>query len=130
VHRAVGLTARRSELDGFNGAMARLRGTYDALNMAPPAATPPDMLVEAMQFGDRMGYHPENAQKEIAHFHQLLPQAQDAVSKRVQEARQRMDVSIQSLHRPGTDSVDLQAEKQKRANALDRAEKLVSEAGK
>ena len=130
VHRAAGLTSRRSELDGFNGAMARLRGTYDALNMAPPVATPPDMLVEAMQGGDRMGYRPENAQKEIAHFHQLLPQAQDAVSKRVQEARQRMDVSIQSLHRTGTDSVDLQAEKQKRANALDRAEKLVTEAGK
>jgi alpha-glucosidase len=130
VHRAAGLTSRRSELDGFNGRMARLRGTYDALNMAPPVATPPDMLVEAMQGGDRMGYHPENAQKEIAHFHQLLPQAQDAVSKRVQEARQRMDVSIQGLHRTGTDSVDLQAEKQKRANALDRAEKLVSEAGK
>ena len=130
VHRAAGLTSRRSELDGFIGAMARLRGTYDALNMAPPVATPPDMLVEAMQGGDRMGYRPENAQKEIAHFHQLLPQAQDAVSKRVQEARQRMDVSIQSLHRTGTDFVDLQAEKQKRANALDRAEKLVTEAGK
>src|SRR5215472_12652532 len=93
VHRAAGLTSRRSQLDGFNGAMARLRGTYDALNMAPPVATPPDMLVEAMQAGDRMCYHPENAQKEIAHFHQVLPQVQDAVSKRVQEARQRMDLS-------------------------------------
>jgi alpha-glucosidase len=128
VRRAPGLTARRSELDGFNGAMARLRGTYDALNVAPPVATPPDTLVDAMQSGDRIGYHPEDAQKEIAHFHQLLLQAQDAVSKRVQEARQHMDLSTPSLHRPGTDGVDLQVEKQ--ADALSRAEKLVSETGK
>ena len=73
VRRAAGLTARRAELDGFNGAMARLRETYNALNMTPPVATPPDILIDAMQTGDRLGYHPELAQKEIAHFHEVMP---------------------------------------------------------
>ena len=74
VRRAAGLTARRGELDGFNGAMARLRETYNALNTTPPVAAPPDILIDAMQTGDRLGYHPEMAQKEIAHFRQVLPE--------------------------------------------------------
>ena len=76
VRRAAGLTARRNELDGFNGAMAILRETYDALNSTPPLAAPPDILIDAMQTGNRIGYHPELAQKEIAHFHEVLPQGE------------------------------------------------------
>ncbi len=40
VHRAAGLTARRAELDGFYGAMTRLRETYDALNTTSAAGCP------------------------------------------------------------------------------------------
>ncbi len=130
VHRAAGLTAKRGDLDGFNGAMARLRGTYDALNMTPPAAAPPDILIDAMQTGDRIGYHPELAQKEIAHFHQVLPQAQAAVSKVVEEAQKRLDELAQRTSRHNAGQIDIQAEKQKRADALSRAAKLVSDAGK
>ena len=72
VRRAEGLTARRGELDGFAGAMTRLRGAYDAMNQTWPVSEPPDTLVYAMQAGDRLGYHPENAQTEIAHFHDVL----------------------------------------------------------
>jgi alpha-glucosidase len=129
VRRAAGLIARRAELDGFNGAMARLRGTYDALNSTPPLASPPDILIDAMQTGDRMGYHPDTAEKEIAHFHEILPQAQAAVNKLVQDGKQRLDEFGQRLHQEAG-AVNVQAERQKRADALDRAEKLVADTGK
>ena len=67
VRRADGLTARRGELDGFAGAMSRLRGAYDALNTMSRMTSPPDPLVDAMQSGDRLGYHPEKATEELAH---------------------------------------------------------------
>ena len=130
VRRAEGLTARRGELDGFNGIMARLRATYDALNMTPPVAAPPDVLIDAMQTGDRLGYHPEDAQKEIAHLHKVLPQAQEAVEKLVQDGTKRLDEFAQRPRRPEMGTVDIQAEKQKRMDALNRAEKLVADTGK
>jgi len=130
VKRAAGLTARRSELDGFNGAMTRLRATYDALNTTPPLAAPPDILVDAMQTGDRLGYHPEDAQKEIAHFHEVLSQVQTAVGKLVADGTKRLDAFGQDLHREAGNSIDIKAEKQKRADALARAEKLAADIGK
>jgi len=130
VRRSAGLTARRGELDGFNGAMTRLRGTYDALNATPPLAAPPDILVNAMQTGDRLGYHPEDAQKEISHFKEIMPQAQTAVAKLVQDGKQRLDEFGQRMHHEAGNTIDMQAEKQKRADALDRAEKLVADVGK
>ncbi len=130
VRRAAGLTARRGELDGFNGAMTRLRATYDALNTTPPLAAPPDLLINAMQTGDRLGYHPEDAQKEIAHFHEVLPQAQAAVAKMVQDGKQRLDQFGQAMHHEAGEAIDMQAEKQKRSDALDRAQKLVADTGK
>jgi alpha-glucosidase (family GH31 glycosyl hydrolase) len=130
VRRAAGLTARRSELDGFNGAMARLRQTYNALNMTPPAAAPPDILIDAMQTGDRMGYHPELAQKEIVHFRQVLPQAQAAVNKVVEDGQKRLDEMAQRVSQYNTGQVDIQAEKQKRVDAFARAAKLATDAGK
>ena len=80
VRRAVGLRARRLELDGFAGAMTRLRGAYDALQSSSSHTHPPDLLVEAMQSGDRLSYHPEGAVAEIEHFRQLLAQLRDAVA--------------------------------------------------
>ena len=130
VHRAAGLMAKRGDLDGFNGAMARLRGTYDALNMTPPAAAPPDILIDAMQTGDRIGYHPELAQKEIAHFHQLLPQAQATVSKLVLDTQKHLDELARRASQHSAVQVDIPSEKQKRADALSRAAKLMSDIGK
>lgn len=129
VRRAAGLTARRSELDGFNGIMARLRETYNALNTTPPLASPPDTLIDAMQTGDRLGYHPENAQKEIAHLHKVLPEAQAAVDKLVQDGTARLDEFGARLHHEAG-AVDVQAERQKRADALVRAKKLVADIAK
>jgi alpha-glucosidase len=130
VRRAAGLTARRNELDGFNGAMARLRETYNSLNMTPPVAAPPDILIDAMQTGDRIGYHPELAQKEIAHFHEVMPKALAAVNTVVAEGQKRLDQFAQHPPRQEPGTTDMKAETQKRSDALARAQKLVSDAGR
>jgi alpha-glucosidase (family GH31 glycosyl hydrolase) len=129
VHRGAGLTARRAELDGFNGAMARLRETYNALNMTPPVAAPPDLLIDAMQTGDRLGYHPELAQKEIVHLHEVMPKALAAVNTAVGEGQKRLDGFAQHPPRQEAGPIDMKAEMQKRTDALARAQKLISDAG-
>ena len=75
VRRAPELVARRSELDGFAGAMTRLRETYDSLNETWPLGWSPDELIDSMQSGDRLTYHPELAGKELTHYHEVLPRA-------------------------------------------------------
>ena len=56
----------RAILDGFAGTMTRLRETYDILNAAWPKGWSPDPLIDAMQTGDRIGYHPETAWAELS----------------------------------------------------------------
>jgi alpha-glucosidase len=130
VRRAAGFVARRNELDGFAGAMTRLRGAYDALQQTWPIAAAPDPLIIAMQTGDRLGYHPERAAEEIAHFHDALTQAQASVdalgatfAKQLNDASRR--VSASSLM-----PAEVEAQKQRRLDALARAERLVTEASK
>lgn len=79
VRRADGSMKRRAELDGFAGTMTRLRGAYDALQQMWPVAVPPDVLIDAMQTGDRLSYHPERAESQIAHTHELIPKVQPAI---------------------------------------------------
>ncbi len=132
VHRAAGLTTRRGELDGFAGSMTRLRGAYDAMNRTLPVSAPPDALVDAMQTGDRLSYHPENAAAEIAHLHEVLPQAQAAIAKIVKGFDARLDEYARRIaHEDWLPAgMNIEAEKQLRRDALARAEKLVTEAGK
>ena len=79
VRRTPQLVARRGELDGFAGAMTRLREAYDSLNETWPLGWSPDELIDAMQSGDRLTYHPERAAAEITHYRQVLAQAQSQV---------------------------------------------------
>ena len=130
VHRASGLTAKRGELDGFAGAMTRLRGAYDAMHKTWPVSSPPDSLIDAMQAGDRLGYHPERARAEIKHFHDVLPKAQVAVTSIQKDFSQRMDEFAKRLSSDNWRVADLQAQKQHRLDALAQAGKLVNEAGK
>jgi alpha-glucosidase len=132
VRRAAGLIARRNELDGFAGAMTRLRGAYDALHQTWPVSDPPDVLIDGLQTGDRLSYHPENAQQEITRFHDLLPKAQEAVSgiratftPRMEEYAKRL---MASNWRPAI--TDMEAQKQRRLDAVARAERMVMDAGK
>ena len=57
----------------------RLRESYNSLNETWPLGWSPDELIDAMQSGDRLTYHPESASKEIAHYREVLPQAQNQV---------------------------------------------------
>ena len=79
VHRNAALVARSSELDGFAGLMTRLHEAYDSLNQVWPLGWSPDALEDAMQTGDRLSYHPQDAAAEIDHLHVVLPQALAAV---------------------------------------------------
>jgi alpha-glucosidase (family GH31 glycosyl hydrolase) len=130
VRRAAGLTARRNELDGFAGTMTRLRGAYDSLNRTWPVSSPPDILVDAIQSGDRLSYHPETAQKELAHLHEILPQAQAAIAKIGESFTARMENFGKSLSRSNWRPADMDAQKQERLDALARAQRMVAEAGK
>jgi alpha-glucosidase len=132
VRRAPGLTARRTELDGFAGAMTRLRDATEAMHQTQPAADAPDPLIDAMQCGDRMSYHPETAQAEIAHFHAALPQAQAALSAIASTFAAHVEERILQYSaekwRPG--GMNLQMQKQHRLDAMARAQRLVEDANK
>ena len=84
VHRDSALMARRGELDGFAGAMTRLREDYDLLNQTWPLGWSPDNLIDAMQSGDRLGYAPQGAGDELTHFNQVLSQARADVQRAAQ----------------------------------------------
>jgi alpha-glucosidase len=132
VHRTPGLTARRAELDGFAGIMTRLRGAYDAMNRTQPISSPPDVLVDAMQTGDRLSYHPENAAAEFAHLREVLPKAQGAIAEIGKGFGPRLDEYAKRIaHQDwAAAGINVEAEKQLRHDAMDRAQKLVEEAGK
>jgi alpha-glucosidase len=132
VHRAAGLAARRPELDGFAGVMTRLRGAYDAMNRTQPIASPPDVLVDAMQTGDRLSYHPENAAAEFAHLREVLPKAQAALAEIGQGFGPRLDEYAKRIaHQDWVAAgINIEAEKQLRHDAMARAQKLVYEASK
>jgi hypothetical protein len=80
IHRPAGSLAARAQLDGFAGAMARFRNAYDTINQAASSGVP-DPLILAMQTGDRLGYRPETASKEIAQRQQALAVAVKSVQE-------------------------------------------------
>ena len=88
VRRSPELAKRRVELDGFAGTMARLREAYDALNQTWPIGWSPDDLIDAMQTGDRLSYHPELTPVEIPKLYALMPAVRasiDDLGKNVSE---------------------------------------------
>jgi alpha-glucosidase (family GH31 glycosyl hydrolase) len=129
VRRAPGSTGRRGELDGFAGTMNRLRGAYDALQQTWPVGAPPDPLIDAMQTGDRLGYHPERAVTEIDHLHDILPRAQVAVNALDATFAARLNDAAVRIGGAAS-HVNIEAEKQRRLDSLHRAEALLSDAGK
>jgi alpha-glucosidase len=75
IARPATLFSRRAELDGFAGAMTRLREAYDALNQTWPLAWSSDELIDAMQTGDRLSYFPQQAAEQLTHYREVLPKA-------------------------------------------------------
>ena len=132
VRRAPGLTARRDELDGFAGSMTRLRGAYDAMHQTSPVSDPPDALVDALQTGDRLSYHPEIAPAELARFREALPKAQAAVARIGAAFDSQLEDHLRrySPERWLPGGMNMVVLKQSRADAMTRALKLAAEAGR
>ena len=107
--------------------MTRLRGAYDEMQKTWPVSSPPDQLIEAMQTGDRLGYHPEKATEEIEHFRAVLTEAQEAVDTIQRGFAQRMDDYAKRMSR-NAQNADLETQKKTRMDAVIRAQRLVEEA--
>jgi hypothetical protein len=90
VRRAAGSLASRRKLVGFAGSIARLGEASDMLNGLYPLAWSPNPLIDAWQTGDRLSYHPEAAQQEIARFPQVYAEGVAAVRKLIADARSRL----------------------------------------
>ncbi len=130
VRRAAGMTARRAELDGFAGIMSRLRGAYDASQQLIPAANPTEAVVEAMQTGDRMSYYPQHAADEIAGLPAALGKAQSSLASLDANFTQMLNAASNHIGGSNFVHVDVAYEKQRRWDALHRAEALLADAGK
>jgi len=130
VRRVAGLTARRSELDGFAGRMTLLRGAYDAMQETGPVAGPSTALVDAMQSGDRLSYYPDRIETELAHLQQVFQQAQADVAALDKEFEQRLSDTSRRIGGATQAPADVESEKQKRRDALHRAEAMLNEAAK
>jgi alpha-glucosidase len=130
VRRPLDLLIRRAELDGFAGQMTRLRGAYDALQQTGPVAGPSNALVDAMQTGDRLSYYPERIATELAHLHDALKQAQADVATLDQGFEQRLSDTSRRVGGATFAPAEIESEKQRRRDALHRAEALLAEAAK
>jgi len=132
VRRTAGLTAKRAELDGFAGAMKRVRGAYDMMRQLSPVSDATDNVIDAMQAGDRMSYHPEHAVEEIAHFHEVLPKAQADVAGIQSGLAARIDEFIKRAkgNRWLPADFDFAGEAKRRLDAVAKAHSQVDDAGK
>jgi alpha-glucosidase len=130
VRRGKGVTAVRADLDGFAGKMIFVRCAYDAMQATGPVAGPSLALIDAMQSGDRLSYFPEKIDGELAHFRQALEQAQADVATLDKEFEKRLSDTSRRIGGATLALADVESEKQKRRDALHRAEALLAEAAK
>ncbi len=91
INRDPTLVARDAELDGFAGAIRRLRSAYDELNQTSPSAWSPENLIAAMQTGDRLSYRPAAAGEEIGRFRDSYRRAAIDANEVGQRADMMMD---------------------------------------
>ncbi|SNT34659.1 alpha-glucosidase [Granulicella rosea] len=80
-HRESGMLRQRALLNGFPGSIARLKAALGLLNASWPAALPPNVLIEAAQTGDRIGYRPASAKSELISFWDRYREAQASVEE-------------------------------------------------
>jgi hypothetical protein len=110
--------------------MTRLRGAYDAMRQTSPVSDPPDALIDALQTGDRLSYHSEIAQAEMAHFHQALPKAQATIVRIGAAFDSQLEDHLRrySPERWLPGGMNMAVLKQSRTDAMTRALKLAAEA--
>lgn len=132
VRRAHELIERRPALDGFAGSIVRLRAAHDAIMGTWPIAKPPDALTLALQTGDRLSYHPENAAQEVEKFASRLHAARAALQALEPTFAGKVDDYIRQSAGSAWSAVDISSseERQKRIDAMTRALRLAEEAGK
>jgi hypothetical protein len=85
-------------LDNFAGSIERLRNAYDAVNALYPVAWAPNSLIDAMQAGDRLTYHPEKAREELTRFHQSYTLAVSSLEKMATGVSEKQLVSEKKQH--------------------------------
>jgi alpha-glucosidase len=130
VQRANGRIALRGELDGFAGAMTRLRGVEDALQQTGPVAGPSIALRDALQTGDLISYYPERIDGALKHFHEQATKANADVAQLDKEFEQWLSDTSRRIGGSTWAPADIESEKQKRRDALHRAEALLGEVAK
>ncbi len=108
--------------------MTRLRGAYDALQKTWPVATPPDSLIDAMQSGDRLSYHPENAKAEMEHDRMAIIDAEQAVDHMRPDFAQRVNEFAKRMSQDTLRNIDLDQQKKARIDSMARAIKLAQAA--
>ena len=128
--REVAALPQRDELDGFAGAMTRLRGAEDALQQTGPVAGPSIALRDAMQTGDLISYYPERIDGALTHFHEQVAKANADVAQLDKEFEQRLSDTSRRIGGSTWAPADIESEKQKRRDALHRAEALLGEVAK
>ncbi len=113
--RASGRVAQRGELDGFAGAMTRLRGVEDALQQTGPVAGPSIALRDALQTGDLISYYPERIDGALTHFHEQVAKANADVAQLDKEFEQRLSDTSRRIGGSTWAPADIESEKQKAA---------------
>ena len=130
VQRKPGQAKDRGKIDGFAGKMTLLRGAYDAMQATGPVAGPSTALVDAMQSGDRLSYFPETIDAELTHLDKVQAQAQADLVALDKVFEQWLSDPKRRIGGATKAPADVESEKQKRRDALHRAEALMVEAGK
>jgi alpha-glucosidase len=102
------------------------------MHQTSPVSDPPDALVDALQTGDRLSYHPETATAEIARFHLALPKAQAAVAQigTIFNSILEEHLRLYSPERWLPGGMNMAALKQSRTEAMTRALKMAADAGR
>jgi hypothetical protein len=95
-----------------------------------PVAGPSLALIDAMQSGDRLSYYPEKIEGELTHLDAALMQAQADLTALDKEFEKRLSDTSRRIGGATLAPADVEGEKQKRRDALHRAEALLAEAAK
>jgi alpha-glucosidase len=94
VRRPGELIGRRAELDGFAGTMTRLREAYNTLNQLWPLGWSPDVLIDAMQTGDRLSYDPRLAAEQVSRLNAMVSRVADGIDELQQQVSEQQRQAI------------------------------------
>jgi len=101
-----------------------------ALQQTGPVAGPSNALADAMQTGDRISYFPERITAELEQLQSTLAKARGDVSGLDKVFEQWLTDTSRRIGGSTWAPADIESEKQKRRDALHRAEALLGEIGK